>query len=244
MVKQKLQIRHLPTPDALAEAAAVEFLGLLKRRPDSAQPFGVALSGGRIALPFYQAIAGGARRSPTSFHEVHFFWTDERCVPPDNAESNYSIAHEHLFDPLEIKSSEIHRIRAETDHQYAVDEAEAEICRLMPLNENGQPILDLVILGMGEDGHVASLFPEEGPEWLHDGKIYRKVTATKPPPDRITIGYQPIFAAREVWVLASGLGKQSAYHGLLAGDERLPIARVAANRERTLIFQDIEPPKK
>lgn len=241
-MKHKLQIRHLLTPEELAQAAAVELLGLLLRRSDTAAPFGIALSGGRIAVPFYKSIVTGAKKSRPSLEEVHFFWADERSVPPTSSESNYATAREILFEPLGTPAANIHRIRAEMDGAYPVDEAEAELCRLMPLNPAGQPILDLVILGMGEDGHVASLFPEEGSEWINDPKVYRRVTATKPPPQRITLGYQSIFAAREVWVLASGIGKLSSYRALLAGDERLPIARVAAARDRTLIFQDIEKP--
>lgn len=236
----KIRIRHLPTTEELARAAAVELLGLLKRRTDESVAFGIALSGGRIARPFYREIVAGANRSPTSFREVHFFWADERCVPPSDAENSYAIARDELFVPLEIAGENIHRIRGEVDWKYAVDEAEAELCRIMPLNDAGQPVLDVVILGMGEDGHVASLFPEEGSEMIKDTRVYRKVTATKPPPDRITLGYQPILAAREVWVLASGNGKGEAYQRLLIGDEQLPIPRIAARRNSTLIFQDIQ----
>ena len=75
---------------------------------------------------------------------------------------------------------------------------------------------------------------------VQDDQVYREVVATKPPPKRITWGYQPILAAREVWVLASGIGKISAFRGLLAMDERLPIARVVAGRSQTVVFQDIE----
>ncbi len=237
---QKLHLRHLPTPEELAHAAAVELLGLLQRRVDRTVPFGIALSGGRIARPFFQSIVEGARQSNTSFQEVHFFWTDERCVPPTDPENNYLTARQHLFEPLSIPAGNIHRIRAEVDAAYAISEAEAELCRIMPLNEMGQPVLDLIILGMGEDGHVASLFPEEGVEWMRDGKVYRKVVATKPPPDRITLGYQPILAAREVWVLASGMGKYSAYHGLITSNEQLPITRIASKRDKIWVFQDIE----
>lgn len=241
-MKQNLQVRHLPTPEELAQAAAAELLGLLVRRPDAHAPFGIALSGGRIAQPFYRQIVAGAKGRGGLFEEVHFFWADERCVAPRRPDNNYAVAQAELFYPLDIAVQNIHRIRGEVDERYAVDEAEAELCRLMPLDETGQPILDLVILGMGEDGHVASLFPEEGPEWVGDRRVYRAVTATKPPPRRITLGYQPILVAREAWVLASGIGKLPAYRALVAGDERLPIARVISGRSHTLIFQDIEKP--
>ena len=239
-MKSKLQLHHHATPEELAKAAATKLVGLLKRRSDLRHPFGIALSGGRIAKPFYDCIVKLVQESPTSFDDVHFFWADERCVPALSTESNYSTAREQLFIPLRIPESNIHRILADRDVQFAVDEAEAELCRIMPLNHAGQPILDLVMLGMGEDGHVASLFPEESAEMVQDDRVYRSVVATKPPPNRITLGYHPILAAREVWVLASGIGKISAFRGLLAMDERLPIARVAAGRSQTVVFQDIE----
>jgi 6-phosphogluconolactonase len=239
-MKTKLQLHHLPTPEELARAAAIRLVGALKRRSDLRHPFGIALSGGRIAQPFYDCIVKLVKESPTSFDDVHFFWADERCVPGTSPESNYFIARQFLFEPLRIPQENIHRILADRDLEYAVQEAEAELCRVMPLTSAGQPVLDIVILGMGEDGHVASLFPEESAAMIQDDRVFRHVTATKPPPNRITLGYQPILAAREVWVLASGIGKTSAFHGLLAGDERLPIARVAALRKQTLVFQDIE----
>ena len=239
-MKAKLQLQYLPTPEELARAAALKLVGLLKRRSDLRQPFGIALSGGRIAQPFNEAIVSTVRQSPTSFDDVHFFWADERCVSGTSPESNFAAALLHLFVPLRIPQPNIHRILGDREIDFAVREAEAELCRVMPLNPAAQPVLDLVILGMGEDGHVASLFPEEKADLLSDDKVYRHVTATKPPPDRITLGYQPILAARDVWVLASGIGKLTALRGLIAGDERLPIARVVAGRQQTVVFQDIE----
>jgi len=272
-----LQLRHRPTPEAIAEAAAVEWLGLLMRRADLSVPYGIALSGGRIAKAFYQAIARGAAGRPGLFENVHFFWADERCVPPSDPENNFSIAREHLFEPLAIPAANIHRLHGEitsaseknwsesadtfeaefeklaqldrdwrdhfsatNDYDYASAEAESELCRLMPLSAAGQPVLDLIILGMGEDGHVASLFPAESADWVDHPKVYRKVRAAKPPPERITLGYQPILAAREVWVLASGPGKAAALQGLLLDDQALPIARITARRPSTTIFQDID----
>jgi 6-phosphogluconolactonase len=237
-MSQNLQLRPLPTPEELAHAAAVDWLGLLKRRADLSKAFGVALSGGRIARAFYDAVVSVADGNLADFDNVHFFWADERCVPPFDPESNYSIAHPNLFVPLQIQAENIHRIRAELPGDYPVQEAEAEICRIMPLSQGGQPILDLVILGMGEDGHVASLFPEENPAFVHDAQVYRRVRATKPPPDRVTLGYQPLFCAKEVWVLASGSGKRPALERLKSGDQSLPIARVAAGRPETIVFHE------
>jgi 6-phosphogluconolactonase len=240
-VKQ-LHPRYLPTPEAISRAAATDLHGLLARRVDLSIPFGIALSGGRIAKSFYAAIVEATSRAPVSFDDVHFFWADERCVPPSSAESNYAVASENLFQPLEIPEENIHRIQGEAEAAFAATNAEAEICRILPLNAEGQPILDLVILGMGEDGHIASLFPSEPPEMMRDRAVYRRVIAAKPPPERITLGYQPILAAREVWILASGDGKREAYTRVLQADRALPASRIIGNRDETRIFQDIQAP--
>jgi 6-phosphogluconolactonase len=240
MTPRKLQLRYQPTAEEIAHCAAVEWLGLLKRRPNLAVPFGIALSGGRIAGAFYKAFVEACGDSPTNLENVHFFWADERCVPASDPENNYAIARQFLFEPLNVPATNVHRIRGDVDATFAVGEAEAELCRIAPLTDAGQPVLDLIILGMGEDGHVASLFPSEGPEWIEDNRVYRKVIATKPPPARITLGYQPIITAREVWVLASGAGKKAALELLLAGDQQLPISRVVSSRASpTMMFQEI-----
>ena len=113
--------------------------------------------------------------------------------------------------PLGIPAHHIHRIRGETPPGAAAAQAETELRDLAPPGQGGQPVLDLVFLGMGEEGHVASLFPGEPPEIVASPAVYRPVTASKPPPRRITLGYPAIAAARQVWVLAAGPGKDQAF---------------------------------
>lgn len=238
MPAKHLQVRHRPTPDAIAESAATELHGLLHRRNPCAD-FGIALSGGRIAAKFYEAIVACQQKRPAPLDNLHFFWADERCVPPDDPENNYRTARLHLFEPLAIPFAGIHRIRGEIDAQYAVQEAEAELCRLMPLNQSGQPVLDLVVLGMGEDGHVASLFPGEPEALVKSTAVFRHVHAVKPPPERVTLGYAPLAAAKEVWVLASGSGKAEVFRRILSQDRALPIVQVLLSRPETIVFQDI-----
>lgn len=200
----------------------------------------VALSGGRIARAFYDEIVKNSTISGEAIHGAHFFFADERCVPPSDPESNFAVARQALFDPLQIRADQIHRIHGETDDAYAVQEAEAELCRVATLDPDGQPILDLVILGMGEDGHTASLFPGEPASLMENADVYRAVTAVKPPPRRITLGYAPLKVAREIWVLASGVGKEPALRAVLqkAGDP-LPLRRVLESQHNFLIFSDI-----
>ena len=99
--------------------------------------------------------------------------------------------------------------------------------------------MDWVFLGMGEDGHVASLFPGESAAVMDRPAIYRNVVAVKPPPQRITLGYAALAAAREVWVLASGAGKEAILRASLKAEGVTPLARVIASRAQTRIFTDL-----
>ena len=123
-----------------------------------------------------------AKTRAVSFERVHFFWADERCVPPADAESNFAIARKFLFAPLKIADVQIHRIRGEDSPEAAATAASTEITQIAPLNEDGQPILDIIFLGMGENGHVASLFTGEPDVLISDKAIYRAVkNSTKAP---------------------------------------------------------------
>jgi 6-phosphogluconolactonase len=222
---------------SLAEAAASAWLEEIAAKRGG--PLCVALSGGRIAKAFFAVVTAQAKADKELFSGVDFFWGDERCVPPGDAESNYRVARESLLAPLEIADERVHRIRGELPPDQAATDAEAQIRQFVPLSSSGQPVLDLIFLGMGEDGHVASLFPGETAEVWSKPAIYRAVTATKPPPKRVTLGYATIVQAQQVWVLASGPGKQAALRESLRPDGQTPLARVIQSRSHTSIFSDI-----
>jgi 6-phosphogluconolactonase len=130
-------------------------------------------------------------------------------------------------------------VRGEEQPAVAAAKAEADLRSAVSANEAGQPVLDLIFLGMGEDGHVASLFPAEPESMVNDPALYRPVVATKPPPNRITVGYQAIAAAGEVWVLASGAGKVQALRESIKRGGQTPLARVLRIRQQTVVFTDI-----
>ena len=225
--------------DELARAAASAWLDEIESANRAGKAHCVALSGGRIAQKFFAAIVEQAKTRAGSLGRVHFFWADERCVPPDDAESNFAIARKFLFAPLKIADMQIHRIRGEDSPEAAAKAASAEISKIAPLNENGQPVLDLILLGMGENGHVASLFPGEPDVLISDRAIYRAVkNSPKPPPNRVTLGYAAIAAAKRVWVLVSGTGKEAALRESLISKGRTPLARVAQFKTHTIIFSD------
>jgi len=237
---QNVELIRFASPEALAKAAAEAWLDEIESANRSGERHSVALSGGRITQKFFASVLEQAKCRKTSFAPVHFFWADERCVPPADAESNFKIANDLLFDPLEIPKAQIYRLRGEEVPETAAKLAEAEIRRVLPADAAGQPVLDLVFLGLGEDGHVASLFPGESESWVADKAVYRGIHGSpKPPPNRITIGYQTIAAARQVWMLASGSGKDTALRDSLASDGKTSFARVLRLRSETRILTDI-----
>src|SRR5271154_2669645 len=145
----------------LAARAASAWLDEIQSANAAAKPHCVALSGGGITLIFFTSVVEQAKERKISFGLVHFFWADERCVPPDDAESNFRVAHDLLFAPLQIADAQIHRIHGEDSPEVAAQKATTEISSIVPKTADGQPVLDLIFLGMGEDGHVASLFPAQ-----------------------------------------------------------------------------------
>jgi 6-phosphogluconolactonase len=233
--------------DELARAAASAWLDEIESANRAGKAHCVALSGGRIAQKFFAATVeqaglrkigdGGTQSLPTN---VHFFWADERCVPLTDPESNFKLASELLFAPLKISANKIHRIRGEVSPQAAVNIAEAELGRIAPADKNGQPALDLIFLGMGEDGHVASLFPDAPPEILNCASPYLAIeNSPKPPPRRISLSFAAIAAARQVWALVSGSGKEAACRESLRPGGQTPLAHVLRSRSGTKIFCDI-----
>lgn len=225
------------SPVALARGVAHRWFENLAASPPG-KAYCAALSGGRIAREFFAAVAALGHQRRSLFGNVHFFWADERCVPPDDAESNYALAQADLFRPLEIPSVQVHRIQGEAPPPQAAANSGAELCRWAPVNHVGIPVLDLVFLGMGEDGHIASLFPNAPPPAAETLSVYRPVEGPKPPPRRITMTFAVLMAAKQVWVLISGPGKERAFQASLSKEGQTPLARLLQRRGHTLIFVD------
>lgn len=233
------ELRSFASADDLARAAASAWLDEIESAARAGRTFCVALSGGRIAQKFFAATVAQAQARKVSFDGVHFFWADERCVPADDPESNFKLAADLLFAPLKIAAANIHRLRGEDSPPAAVKLAEAELRRLASTNLRQQPVLDLIFLGMGEDGHIASLFPH-APANIIDISVPFLVVenSPKPPPTRISLSYQTIIAAKNIWILISGAGKAAALRESLSATGQTPLARVIAARP-VKIFSDI-----
>ena len=242
---ERFELLSFANADELACAAAGAWLQEIEAANGRGLNFCVALSGGRIASRFFSQTVEQARQQKVSFHGVHFFWADERCVPPTDPESNLKLANEFLLEPLKISRNHIHRIQGEKPAQAALKIAEEELRHFVSKsNDEGQPVLDLVFLGMGEDGHVASLFQnarfETGEAAKRNGPFIQVSDSPKPPPQRISLNFAAIIAAREVWVLASGAGKEDALRKSLNMEGQTPLGHVIKNRQNTKIFMDIQ----
>lgn len=225
--------------DELAACVASLWLDEIEPAGRAGKPHCVALSGGRITQKFFTSTVEQAKTRKISFAHVHFFWADERCVPPTDPESNFKLANELLFKPLKISENQIHRIHGEEPPEAALKIAEEEFCRVSSYKSD-RPVFDLIFLGMGEDGHVASLFPGRS-EGTNPGENFCVVeNSPKPPPRRISLSYPAIAAAQNAWVLASGAGKEAALRKSLDFSGKTPLARVIRSRAGTKIFSEIK----
>jgi 6-phosphogluconolactonase len=230
-------LRRFDTPEPLAHAAALDWVNAVSSNPSS-KAFSTALAGGRIALNFFAEITAQVHQSRVPLNGVHFFWGDERCVPPTDPESNFRAANELLLGPMNVSPGQIHRLLGENSPEQAAKAGEGELRRVVSTTSGDQPVLDLVLLGMGEEGHIASLFPGEPEELVNSRAVYRCVTTPKPPPQRITLGYPALAAARQVWVLVSGAGKEVALRQSLGPEGNTPLARLLHERSSTRIYSD------
>jgi len=233
------ELHTFPGADELAAAVAHAWLNEIESASRAGKTHCVALSGGRITQKFFIATVAQAAARKTSFTHVHFFWADERCVPPNDPESNFKMAQELLFAPLNIAAEKIHRLRGEDSPAAAIKIAEAELRNATSTDKDQQPVLDLIFLGMGEDGHVASLFPNAAANIMDISVPFLVVeNSPKPPPTRISLSYKMIFAAKNIWILISGAGKAAALRESLSPAGVTPLAHVIQARP-VKIFSDI-----
>lgn len=193
------------SPKELAEKFAEEMAGMIIESAKKKKLFNIALSGGSTPeLLFTQLAENYSGSIPWQY--VHLFWGDERCVPPENSESNYGMTLKKLISRIEIPTTNIHRIRGEDDPATEAGRYSDELS-LHTLKRDSLPLFDLVLLGLGEDGHTASIFPGQLELMVSD-----KTCAVAIHPDtkqkRITITGRVINNAEQVIFLVTGKKKE------------------------------------
>jgi 6-phosphogluconolactonase len=181
----------------------------------------IALAGGRTPKGVYQRLAE-AGTPAIDWTRVHIVFGDERMVPPDHADSNYGMARAALFDRVPLPPSQIHRIAGERgDAAAAADAYAADLARAFAVEPGRWPVLDIALLGIGSDGHTASLFPHTPALDVVD-RLAAAAIAPSAPAARVTLTYPVLNAARAVVVLASGADKADAV--ARAFDDGVPVA--------------------
>jgi 6-phosphogluconolactonase len=211
-------------PQAVAEAAAAEILSASQAAVSARGCFRIVLAGGASPLAAYRLLA----REALEWNAWEVYFGDERCLPREDPERNSQAASEALLAEVPIRSDRIFPIRAELGAERAAALYAETIAAVRPF--------DLVLLGMGEDGHTASLFPGHP---MPDGALVIPVRgAPKPPPERVTLTPTALADCRRMLVLVTGEGKRAALADWRAGAD-LPVARVAeAGRARVLIDRE------
>lgn len=210
-----MKLNIYPDFESLTYAAVEMFVELANQSIRKRGRCSVALSGGGTPEPFYRALAEPANQARILWEQLHLFWGDERPVSPADPESNFYMAREALIGPVEIPQENVHRVPAEMDVRLAAFSYEET---LRDFFEGEWPRFDLVLLGMGEDGHTASLFPEsaglnEEHRWFIANYAPKRETW------RLTLTKHAINAGREIWVLVRGASKADKLAEVLTGKQ-------------------------
>ena len=219
-------------PGEVADALATRLIARLGELQRDFQLPQLALTGGRIATTAYQRLAAEGSSAAVDWSRVEWWWGDERFVPADDPDRNAKQALDVLHARLPLDPARVHQMPA-SDGPHDLDAAaEAYAAEL------GSTVFDVCLLGMGPDGHVASLFPEH-PSSYAAGSVIPVRAAPKPPPERLSLTLPVINRSREVWFLVSGADKSAACKMAMlgAGPVQLPAAGVTGV-ERTLWLLD------
>ncbi len=185
--------------------------------------FTVALAGGSTPKGMYALLASDTYRDRIDWQKVHVFFGDERCVPPEDEFSNYRMANASLLTNVPIPKRQIYRIRGEAPPNIAAGEYEGTLLRIFGQSDAAPlPRFDLILLGMGPDGHTASLFPgspalKESKRWVVDNYV-EKFKGTKTPWLRVTLTYPVLNAAAHVLFMVAGADKADALYEVLHGE--------------------------
>jgi len=214
------------TAEELAQGAASILGSLLHTGAHDRGMATLALSGGGTPRRVYQVLASQALRPLVPWERIHVFWGDERCVPPEHPDSNFRMADEALLRHVPIPGANIHRMKGELPPDQGRAMYEQELSAVFHLAAGTMPEFDVVLLGLGDDGHTASLFP--GTDSLSEGtRPVTSVFVEKLRSNRVTLTLPAINNARHIIFLVSGRGKAAILGEVLKnGEQKFPAQRV------------------
>lgn len=238
----RAEVIRLADAETVSARATETFVALARDAIRERGTFTVALSGGSTPRRLYQFLAEAPYRSQVAWDRVEFFWGDERAVLPDHPDSNYRMAAAALLAKIGAAADRIHRIQAErADRAAAARDYQAETAQVFGVAPDGPPpAFDLVLLGMGPDGHTASLFPHtqalrERRRWVVSHFVERLGT------ERITLTLPILNRAKEIRFLVAGADKAMTLRAVLEGPpdpERLPAQLIQPEAGRLVWLVD------
>jgi len=215
----------VPGPAALSDTAARWIADTIQGAVRDRAACYLALSGGETPRASYQRLSRDPYPQEVPWAALHVFWSDERRVPYGDPASNFGMARAAFLDHVPIPAAQIFPMPVEEPDGSQAPAAYAQTLRKVPADSAGWPRFDLILLGLGEDGHTASLFP--GDDALRETSApVRAVRAPKPPQERLTLTLPVLNAARSVLFLVQGASKRSALQAARRRDPRLPAGLV------------------
>lgn len=227
--------------EQMSQEAANQLTQLAQQQVRTSGRFSAALAGGSTPKRLYELLASEPYRSRIPWQSVYLFWGDERCVPPDHPESNFRMAHEALLSSVPIPQTNIHRILVDwADPEHAASLYEQTLREFFRLSAGAWPEFDLMLLGLGEEGHIASLFPHS-PALRESHRFAVATTGGRPNLPRVTLTLPVFNRARNLLWLVAGPGKASIVRAVLErGDrpEEVPAGRVTSASGATFWFLD------
>jgi 6-phosphogluconolactonase len=208
--------------NSVAQNVATELIKQISTLLESQSEVHLMLTGGTVGIASLSELGSHPDRESVDFTKVHFWWGDERYVAAEHADRNALQARNALLKKITIDESKVHEFPA-ADSGLSLDEAADQFAAVVA---NLKPKFDIVLLGMGPDGHVASLFPGK-PTPAQGVQIIAEHDSPKPPPQRLSFTYEALNAADQIWFVVAGADKQDAV-GVAMGDspEDLPVGRV------------------
>ncbi len=229
-----------PDRAKVARSAARYFVEAARESTTREGVFSVALAGGNTPRELYRLLATDEFRTQVDWARVRLYWGDERAVPVDHPDSNFGMTRHELLEHIPVPSANVHRMEAEQPElEAAADRYEKLLRRHVPVDSYGFPCFHLVLLGIGSDGHTASLFPRS----RSLGETSRWVTTTVSPTmrnRRMTLTLPVLNAAHHVLFLVAGADKAEILHTVLrkVSDPRLPAQLVTVPRGRRMVIAD------
>jgi 6-phosphogluconolactonase len=231
-----LAVEVLPDAEAIAGAAADWLIERTAERPEAR--FAVALAGGSTPRRLYELLAEPPRRDRLPWARAHWFWGDERFVPPDDPKSNYRMAREAMLARAPLPAGHVHPVPTlGLTPREAAAAYQRELAGFYGADrlDPARPLFDIVLLGLGADGHTASLFP--GAAALDERRDWVAAVIGAQTEPRITLTYPALESSRHVAFLVAGAEKRAAFARLRRGDAAIPAARLRPAGE-TRVFVD------